>query len=115
MIQLPHGNTAETLKALANGTDGVNVALAYATDGSLVDLDLVILEDSMSIPPVYEPSAIVRKEVLDKYPEIQEIVEKVFGLLNKENLQQMNKEVIVDGLSPRDVAETFLKDNGILE
>jgi glycine betaine/choline ABC-type transport system substrate-binding protein len=66
-------------------------------------------------PPVYEPSAIVRKEVLDKYPEIQEIVEKVFGLLNKENLQQMNKEVIVDGLSPRDVAETFLKDNGILE
>jgi len=115
MIQLPHGNTAETLKALANGTDGVNVALAYATDGSLVDLDLVILEDSMSIPPVYEPSVIVRKEVLDKYPEIQEIVENVFGLLNKENLQQMNKEVIVDGLSPRDVAETFLKDNGILE
>lgn len=115
MIQLPHGNTAETLKALANGTDGVNVALAYATDGSLVDLDLVILEDSMSIPPVYEPSAVVRKEVLDKYPEIQEIVESVFGLLNKENLQQMNKEVIVDGLSPRDVAETFLKDKGILE
>jgi len=27
----------------------------------------------------------------------------------------MNKEVIVDGLSPRDVAETFLKENGILE
>lgn len=115
MILLPHGNTAETLKALANGTDGVNVALAYGTDGSLADLDLVLLEDSLSIPPVYEPSAIIRKEVLDKYPEVQEIVESVFGLLDKENLQQMNKEVIVDGLSPRDVAETFLKDNGILE
>lgn len=115
MILLPHGNTAETLKALANGTDGVNVALAYGTDGSLADLDLVLLEDVLSIPPVYEPSAIIRKEVLDKYPEVQEIVENVFGLLNKENLQQMNKEVIVDGLSPRDVAETFLKDNGILE
>jgi len=115
MIILPHGNTAETLKALANGTDGVNVALAYGTDGSLADLDLVLLEDILSIPPVYEPSAIIRKEVLDKYPEVQEIVENVFGLLDKENLQQMNKEVIVDGLSPRDVAETFLKDNGILE
>lgn len=115
LILLPHGNTAETLKALANGTDGVNVALAYGTDGSLADLDLVLLEDILSIPPVYEPSAIIRKEVLDKYPEIQEIVESVFGLLDKENLQQMNKEVIVDGLSPRDVAETFLKDNGILE
>jgi len=115
MIILPHGNTAETLKALANGTDGVNVALAYGTDGSLADLDLVLLEDILSIPPVYEPSAIIRKEVLDKYPEVQEIVESIFGLLDKENLQQMNKEVIVDGLSPRDVAETFLKENGILE
>jgi len=115
MILLPHGNTAETLKALADGTDGVNVALAYGTDGSLADLDLVLLEDILSIPPVYEPSAIIRKEVLDKYPEVQEIVENVFGLLDKENLQQMNKEVIVDGLSPRDVAETFLKENGILE
>lgn len=115
MILLPHGNTAETLKALANGTDGVNVALAYGTDGSLADLDLVLLEDILSIPPVYEPSAIIRKEVLDKYPEVQEIVESIFGHLNKENLQQMNKEVIVDGLSPRDVAETFLKENGILE
>ena len=115
MILLPHGNTAETLKALADGTDGVNVALAYGTDGSLADLDLVLLEDTLSIPPVYEPSAIIRKEVLDKYPEIQEIVENVFSLLDKENLQQMNKEVIVDGLAPRDVAETFLKDNGILE
>ncbi|MBO1264928.1 hypothetical protein J3A84_07795 [Proteiniclasticum sp. SCR006] len=115
MILLPHGNTAETLKALANGTDGVNVALAYGTDGSLADLDLVLLEDTLSIPPVYEPSAIIRAEVLDKYPEIQEIVENVFSLLDKENLQQMNKEVIVDGLAPRDVAETFLKDNGILE
>jgi osmoprotectant transport system substrate-binding protein len=115
MIILPHGNTAETLKALANGTDGVNVALAYGTDGSLADLDLVLLEDILSIPPVYEPSAIIRKEVLDKYPEVQEIVESIFGLLDKESLQQMNKEVIVDGLSPRDVAETFLKENGILE
>ncbi len=115
LIILPHGNTAETLKALANDTDGVNVALAYGTDGSLADLDLVLLEDILSIPPVYEPSAIIRKEVLDKYPEVQGIVEKVFGLLNKENLQMMNKEVIVDGLSPKDVAKAFLMENGILK
>lgn len=114
MILLPHGNTAETLKALANGTDGVNVALAYATDGSLVDLGLVILDDPKSIPPVYEPSVIIRKEVLDKYPEVRTIVEEVFALLTKENLQEMNKKVIVDGLSPKDVAEEFLKANKIL-
>lgn len=115
LIILPHGNTAETLKALANGTDGVNVGLAYATDGSLADLNLVILEDPKSIPPVYEPSALIRKEVLDKYPDVRDIVEKVFSLLDKENLQLMNKKVIVDGLSPKDVAKEFLQENKIIE
>lgn len=115
LILLPHGNTAETLKALANGTDGVNVALAYATDGSLADLKLVILEDTLSIPTVYEPSVIVRKEVLDKYPEVGEIAEQIFALLTKENLQSLNKQVIIDGLSPKEVARTFLKEKGILK
>lgn len=114
LILLPHGNTAETLKALASGTDGVNVALAYATDGSLVDLGLIIIEDPKSIPPVYEPSAIIRKEVLDKYPDVKGVVEKVFGLLTKENLQEMNKAVIVDGKSPQEVAKTFLQEKGLL-
>ena len=64
LIMLPHGNTAETISALANGTDGVNVALVYGTDGSLPDLGLVVLSDPLSIPPVFEPSVIVRAEIL---------------------------------------------------
>ncbi|WP_409228090.1 glycine betaine ABC transporter substrate-binding protein [Gudongella sp. SC589] len=115
IIMLPHGNTAETLSALANGTDGVNVALAYGTDGSIADLDLVVIDDPLSIPPVYEPSAIVRAEVLEKYPEIGEIIEEAFGTLNLENLQEMNKMVIVDGASPRDVAQDHLLENGLIE
>lgn len=115
LVILPHGNTAETLSALANETDGINVALAYGTDGALADLDLVVIEDPLSIPPVYEPSAIVRGEVLEKYPEIKTIIEDVFSTLNLVNLQEMNKKVIVDGLSPRDVAEQHLKDNGIIK
>lgn len=115
LIMLPHGNTAETLSALANETDGVNVALAYGTDGSIADLDLLVIDDPLSIPPVYEPSAIVRGEVLEKYPEIQGIIEEVFGTLNLENLQEMNKMVIVDGASPRDVAQDHLLENGLIE
>ena len=81
----------------------------------MADLDLVVIEDPLSIPPVYEPSAIVRGEVLEKYPEIKTIIEDVFATLNLVNLQEMNKKVIVDGLSPRDVAEQHLKDNGIIK
>lgn len=115
LIMLPHGNTAETISVLANGTDGVNVALVYGTDGSLPDLNLVVLEDPLSIPPVFEPSVVVRSEVLEEYPEIKDIIENVFKTLDLESLQNMNKKVIVDGLSPKDIAKEHLIEEGILK
>lgn len=115
LIMLPHGNTAETIKALANETDGVNVALVYGTDGSLVDLDLVVLKDPLSIPPVFEPSVVVREEVIEKYPEIKDIIEEIFKSLDLEKLQMMNKKVIIDGLSAKDVAREYLVEEGFLD
>lgn len=115
LIMLPHGNTAETISALAKGTDDVNVALVYGTDGSLPDLDLVVLDDPLSIPPAFEPSVVVRSEVLEKYPEIKGIIEDVFTTLDLEDLQVMNKNVIVDGLSPKDVARDYLTEEGFLD
>ncbi len=115
LIMLPHGNTAETISALANGTDGVNVALVYGTDGSLPDLGLVVLKDPLSIPPVFEPSVIVRAEILEMYPGVKDIIERVFKTLTLENLQIMNKNVIVDGLSPEDVAKEHLLEEGIID
>ncbi len=52
MIILSHGNTAEMLKALDEGTNGVNVSLVYGTDGSLQEMDMVLLEDPENVPPV---------------------------------------------------------------
>lgn len=115
LIMLPHGNTAETISALENETDGVNVALVYGTDGSLPDLNLKVLEDPLSIPPVFEPSAIVQEEVLEEYPGIEDTINEVFDTLDLEALQEMNKKVIIDGLSAKDVAEEHLKEEGILD
>lgn len=115
LIMLPHGNTAEMISALAQGTDDVNVSLVYGTDGSLPDLDLVVLEDPLSIPPVFEPSVIVNSKILEDYPDIQEIIEDVFAKIDLEDLQLMNKDVIVDGLSPRDVAKDYLTEEGFLD
>ncbi|MGO1469177.1 MAG: glycine betaine ABC transporter substrate-binding protein [Tissierella sp.] len=115
LIMLPHGNTAETISALENGTDDVNIALVYGTDGSLPDLDMVVLKDPLSIPPVFEPSVVVRSEVLEEHPQIKDIIEDVFKTLDLEKLQDMNKKVIVDGLSPKDVAKEYLTEEGILD
>lgn len=115
LIGLSHGVTAEMLKALANGTDGVNFSLAYGTDGQLDDLGLVILDDTKGVPPVYEPTPVVRAEILEAYPEIDSILKPVFESFDQAILQNLNKRVALGGEDAKAVAEEYLKENGFLK
>lgn len=114
IIGLSDGNTAQFIKALANGTDGVNAAEVYATDGGLADLGLVVLTDTKSIPPVYSPAPVFRKAIIDAYPEIPSILEPFTKTLTIENLQKLNKAVAIDGKDPKVVAREYLTANGLL-
>jgi len=62
LVVLSSGNTAEMLKALSEKTNNINVSLVYGTDGALDSLDLVVLEDPKSIPPVYLPTPVILEE-----------------------------------------------------
>lgn len=115
IIGLANGNTAQFIKALAEGTDGVNAAEVYATDGGLADLDLVVLTDTKSIPPVYSPAPVFRKDIIDAYPAIPEILAPFIKSLTVENLQQLNKAVAIDGKDPKTVAADYLTANGFLK
>lgn len=114
LITLSHGNTAEMLKALANGTNGVNFSLCYGTDGQLEDLGLVVLEDPESVPPVYLPCPAIRGEVLEKYPEIEQILKPVFESLTADVLRKLNRQVAFEGKSGKDVATEYLKEKGFI-
>ena len=70
LLSFSGGNTALTEQAASQGSNGVNFAMAYGTDGSLAALGLVVLADTKAVQPIYEPTPIVRKEVLDRYPAI---------------------------------------------
>ncbi|MCE5203780.1 MAG: glycine betaine ABC transporter substrate-binding protein [Coriobacteriales bacterium] len=115
MIALSHGNTAEMLKALANGTDGVNFSLCYGTDGQLDDLGLVVLEDTKGVPPVYEPAPVVRGEIMDAYPQIADILAPVFASLDLTTLQTLNSRVALGGEDAKAVAKDYLATNGFLK
>lgn len=114
LITLSHGNTAEMLKALANGTNGVNFSLCYGTDGQLEDLGLVVIEDPKSVPPVYLPCPAIRGEVLKVYPQIADILKPVFESLTADVLRKLNKQVAFEGKSGRDVATQYLKEKGFI-
>lgn len=115
LLTLSGGDTTLTEKAAAEGTDGVNAAMAYGTDGSLSALGLVILSDPRGVQPVYEPAPIIRGEVLDKYPEIESILSPVFETLDLVTLQTLNGKIAVEGQSAADVARDYLTAKGFLK
>lgn len=108
------GNTAMTIQAASQETDGVNAAMAYGTDGQLAALGLTVLEDTEGVQPVYEPSPIVRAAVLDEYPEIENILRPVFEQLTLETLQELNARIAVDGEAASRVSRDWLESNGFL-
>lgn len=115
LLVLSGGDTAATEQAAAAGTSGVNAAMAYGTDGQLAALGLVVLADSKNVQPVYQPSPVIRKEVLDKHPRIATLLAPLFETLTLETLQGLNAKIAVDGLSARSVATAYLKEKGLLK
>ncbi len=114
-LSLATGDTAVTARAAAEGTDGVNAAMVYGTDGTIAALDLVVLGDPLGVQPIYQPAPIFRAEVIDEYPEIAGILEPVFAALDLETLQELNARVALEGQDARDVAEEWLRSAGFLE
>jgi osmoprotectant transport system substrate-binding protein len=89
--------------------------MAYGTDGQLAAFGLVVLADDKGVQPVYEPAPVVRTAVLQEYPEIQTLLEPVFGALDLVTLQTLNGRIAVDGQSATDVAASWLRSKGLLE
>jgi len=114
-VALATGDTAVTEKAAATGAQGVNAAMAYGTDGTINALDLVVLEDPKGAQPIYQPAPTFRASVIQKYPEIADILNPVFAKLDLATLQQLNKEAAVDGQSAATVAQNWLKSQGIVQ
>ncbi|EFM56487.1 glycine betaine ABC transporter substrate-binding protein OsmF [Brucella inopinata] len=115
LITLSGGDTAATIAAAANQTNGANAAMVYGTDGGIAPSGLVVLEDDKHVQPVYQPAPIIREEVLKKNPKIEELLKPVFEKLDLTTLQDLNGRVQLGGEPAKAVAEDFLKKNGFLK
>jgi len=114
LIILASGNTAEMLKALVEETNEVNVSLVYGTDGALEQMNLVVLDDPESIPPVYLPAPVLRGEIYEQYPEIETILKGLFESVDIDILRKLNAKVAYDGMDPEKVARDYLEENEML-
>lgn len=97
--------------ALRNGE--VDVAMGFATDGKIAELELVNLKDDQQFFPVYNPSPVVRADLLQAYPEIKELL-GFASLLDTETMIYLNYLVDVEGEEPVDVARDWLVEQGFI-
>ncbi|MBW2557447.1 MAG: glycine/betaine ABC transporter substrate-binding protein [Deltaproteobacteria bacterium] len=102
-----------TYQALKKGL--VNSAMGFATDGRIAAFGFVNLVDDKSFFPVYNPVPVVRKEILDKYPEIKAILKPIADNLTTEEMQRLNKAVDVDHKKVHDVAMDWLKTKNLIK
>ena len=98
-------------RAIAN--DEVDVIAAYSTDSRIKKLDLALLEDDKSYFPDYSAAFVVRMEILEEYPAILPILEKLSGTIDEVTMAGLNSR-FDDGEEPEDIAKDFLTQAGLL-
>jgi len=91
-----------------------DITMVFATDGKIKKYNLVVLEDDKNFFPVYNICVCIRKDILDKYPEIREIL-KPISKLDNETMTELNYQVDATGLPARLVAKNFLKEKGYIK
>ena len=112
-LQVKTMEPALRYQAIAQGE--IQITDAYSTDSELAQYDLVVLEDDKGLFPPYQGAPLLREETLKTYPELQGILEKLAGKITASQMSQLNYQVKVEGKSAASVAETYLKDQGILK
>lgn len=100
-------------KALTEGQ--VDIIDAFATDGMLVKYNLVLLEDDKNFFPPYYAAPLVRAETLKKHPELKEVLNKLAGKLDDRAMAELNAQVDVEKKKAKDVAKTWLQQEGLIK
>ena len=98
--------------AIENGT--FDVSVVYTTDGLNIKVGLKVLEDDKSFFPDYFGAYIVRGDLLEKYPEVEPILEQLTGRISTEQMTELTYQVDVEGRTVDEVAHDFLVSQGLL-
>lgn len=93
----------------------VDVISAFATEGRIAAYDLVILEDDQQFFPPYDAAPIVRMDVLERHPELEEVLNLLAGRMDDLTMGELNASVDLDKQEPADVARSFLISEGLIE
>ena len=85
----------------------VDVVAGSATDGLIIALGMVILEDDRHFFPPYEAVTILRGGALGQHPELRSPLDALGGKISEADMRQMNYAVDAQQRDPAAVAREF--------
>jgi osmoprotectant transport system substrate-binding protein len=92
----------------------VDIANVFSTDGQLAKGKYTLLKDPKGIFGFQNVSMVVKPSLLKKMgPEFEATIDGVSSKLTNKVMQQLNAAVDINKLEPKDVAQKFLKANGL--
>lgn len=120
-IQKLYGINFKDVKAMDTGLmysalkdSKADVAPAYATDGRIIAFDLKVLKDDKNFFPPYYAAPIIRNDTLTKHPELADALNSLAGKLDDTTMQKLNAQVDLDKKKSKDVANEWLKAQGLI-
>lgn len=104
-----------SLRYQAISNDNVQLVDVYSTDSKILTNKLKLLKDDKNLFPPYQVAPLIRKETIEKHPELKEILEKLSDKITTEEMIKMNYEVDIMEKPAYDVAKEFLISAGLIK
>jgi len=96
-----------TYRALAE--QRVDLIAGDSTNGLIAALDLFVLEDDQQYFPPYDGVPVFRSETLQRYPQLREIINRLAGTIDEDQMRRMNYQVDGEGKLVKEVVGEFLR------
>lgn len=103
------------LKYKAINSKDIDVMNVFTTDGQLSNSDVVVLKDDKNFYQTYYCGTVARKDTLEKYPDLEEVLMKMENIINDNEMTKLNYEVETNKRDEREVAKEFLKSKELLK
>lgn len=91
----------------------VDMVAGNSTDGVIDALGMVALEDDRQYFPPYEAVPVVRRQALERHPEVRKALEELAGKISEPEMRRMNYAVDGEHRDVKEVVREFRKAKGL--
>jgi osmoprotectant transport system substrate-binding protein len=92
----------------------IDVGMVFATDGRIAAYDLLVLEDDKEFFPNYTMAPVVRKQSLERHPNLVVYLGSLAAVLDNETMARLNGLIDVRRNRITEVVSEFLRSRGLL-